>query len=60
VGAGSAWRFLRGLFLDGTVPDPARRTPRYVGRDASAAPATGSHKLHVIEQEAIVREAVQV
>jgi 2-oxoglutarate dehydrogenase E1 component len=55
-----AWRFLRDLFLDGAVPDPARRTPRYVGRDASAAPATGSHKLHVIEQEAIVREAVQV
>jgi 2-oxoglutarate dehydrogenase E1 component len=55
-----AWRFLREHFLDGEVPDPARRVLRYVGREASAAPATGSHKLHVIEQEAIVREAVQV
>jgi 2-oxoglutarate dehydrogenase E1 component len=55
-----AWRYLREHFLDGDVPDPARRALRYVGREASAAPATGSHKLHVIEQEAIVREAVQV
>jgi 2-oxoglutarate dehydrogenase E1 component len=55
-----AWRFLRDQFLDGAVPDIGGRLLRYVGRDASAAPATGSHKLHVIEQEAIVREAVQV
>jgi 2-oxoglutarate dehydrogenase E1 component len=55
-----AWRFVREQFLDGVVPDPGGRLPRYIGRDASAAPAPGSHKLHVQEQEAIVEEALQV
>ena len=39
--------------------DSAGRAIRYVGRDASAAPAPGSHKLHVAEQEAIVNEAMR-
>src|SRR6185295_3148657 len=39
-----AWRFVREAFLDGLVRDQGRRVPRYIGRDASAAPAPGSHK----------------
>jgi 2-oxoglutarate dehydrogenase complex dehydrogenase (E1) component-like enzyme len=54
-----SWRFVREQFLDGVVADPARRPLAYLGRDASAAPAPGSHKLHVIEQEAITREALR-
>jgi 2-oxoglutarate decarboxylase len=53
-----AWRFVREAFLDGVVQDPGRRVPRYVGRRASAAPAPGSLKVHVREQEAIVSEAL--
>ena len=53
-----AWRFVRERFLDGEVPDPARRLPRYIGRSHLAAPAPGSHKVHVAEQEAIVGEAL--
>ncbi len=55
-----AWRFLREQFLDAVVADPAKRVPRYVGRAASAAPAHGSHKLHVVEQEQIVAKALEV
>ncbi|HET7292286.1 MAG TPA: multifunctional oxoglutarate decarboxylase/oxoglutarate dehydrogenase thiamine pyrophosphate-binding subunit/dihydrolipoyllysine-residue succinyltransferase subunit [Vicinamibacteria bacterium] len=53
-----AWRFVREQFLEGGFGDPGRRIPRYVGRDQSAAPAPGSHKIHLLEQEAIVREAL--
>jgi 2-oxoglutarate dehydrogenase E1 component len=52
-----AWRFVREAFLDGAV-EAGSRQPRYVGRKASASPAPGSHKLHVAEQEAIVRDAL--
>jgi 2-oxoglutarate dehydrogenase E1 component len=55
-----AWRFVREQFLDGAVRDVARRVPRYVGREASASPAPGSHKLHVREQEAIVEAALAI
>ena len=34
------------------------RALRYVGRARAASPATGSHKRHVAEQEAIVEEAL--
>jgi len=34
------------------------RLPRYLGRDESASPATGSHKIHVLEQEQVVRDAL--
>jgi 2-oxoglutarate dehydrogenase E1 component len=54
-----AWRFVRESFLDGAVPDPGRRVPRYVGRPASAAPAPGSYKTHLREQEAILRQALE-
>jgi 2-oxoglutarate dehydrogenase E1 component len=54
-----AWRFLRERVLDGDLRDPGDRVLRYVGRDASASPAPGSHKSHVLEQEAIVAEALR-
>ena len=54
------WRFVRERFLDGDVKDVGRRVPRYVGRAPSASPAPGSHKVHVHEQEEIVRDAVGV
>jgi multifunctional 2-oxoglutarate metabolism enzyme len=54
-----AWRFVRERFLDGDLGDSAGRALLYVGRDASAAPAPGSHKLHVVEQETIVNDALQ-
>jgi len=34
------------------------RRVRYVGRPASASPATGSAKVHQVEQETVVREAL--
>jgi multifunctional 2-oxoglutarate metabolism enzyme len=52
------WRFVREAFLDGLVPGGQGRKLRYVGRDASAAPAPGSHKVHVAEQDAIVSAVV--
>jgi 2-oxoglutarate dehydrogenase E1 component len=53
-----AWRFIREQFLDGGLRD-SRRVIRYVGREESASPAPGSHKVHVQEQEAIVAEALK-
>jgi 2-oxoglutarate dehydrogenase E1 component len=53
-----AWAFVRDAFLDGFLMEPGRRTPRYVGRPASASPGTGSHKIHVTEQDALVRDAL--
>jgi 2-oxoglutarate dehydrogenase E1 component len=52
-----AWRFVRERFLDGDVFASARPL-RYAGRAASAAPAPGSLKVHLAEQEALVREAL--
>jgi len=52
-----AWRFMRECFLDGQV-NAGGRQPRYIGREESASPAPGSHKLHVAEQEAIVRDCL--
>lgn len=53
-----AWRFIRERFLDGDVPNATSRPVRYVGRPPSASPAPGSHKIHVQEQEQIVRDAL--
>jgi multifunctional 2-oxoglutarate metabolism enzyme len=53
-----AWRFVREAFLDGLVPGGRSRALRYVGRDESAAPAPGSHKVHLAEQEEIVGTVV--
>jgi 2-oxoglutarate dehydrogenase E1 component len=52
-----AFRFVRERFLDGDVV-ASRRPLRYAGRAASAAPAPGSLKVHLAEQEALVREAL--
>jgi 2-oxoglutarate dehydrogenase E1 component len=55
-----AWRFVRERFLDGDVPAGGGRSPRYAGRAASAAPAPGQLKVHVAEQEALVRDALRL
>jgi 2-oxoglutarate dehydrogenase E1 component len=47
-----AWSFLRPH-----LAAAAGREPLYVGRAAAAAPAVGSHRLHVEEQERIIDEA---
>jgi 2-oxoglutarate dehydrogenase E1 component len=54
-----AWRFVRERFLDGELAAAGARGLRYVGRAPSASPAPGSHKTHVAEQDAIVREALK-
>jgi 2-oxoglutarate dehydrogenase E1 component len=53
-----AWRFVREQFLDGCVPGAGARALRYVGRSPSASPAPGSHKVHVQEQDALLKEAL--
>jgi 2-oxoglutarate decarboxylase len=53
------WRFIRERFLDGEVPGFEHRWPSYIGRDASASPAPGSHKVHTREQEELVAKAFQ-
>ena len=46
-------------FLHDFTDRPTRfGVPRYVGRTASASPATGSHRTHHREQEALVAEAL--
>jgi len=45
-------------FPDGLVWGAPGRPLRYLGRGASASPAPGSHKAHLAEQDAIVREAI--
>jgi 2-oxoglutarate dehydrogenase E1 component len=55
-----AWRFVREQFLEGHVPAAGERQPRYAGRPESASPATGSYKLHLQEQEAILEDALGV
>jgi 2-oxoglutarate dehydrogenase E1 component len=52
-----AWRFARERFLDGDVV-ASRRPLRYAGRPAAAAPAHGSLKVHLREQEQLVKEAL--
>jgi 2-oxoglutarate dehydrogenase complex dehydrogenase (E1) component-like enzyme len=49
-----AWRFIRERFLDGDVAGFEHRALSYIGRDASASPAPGSHKVHVREQEELL------
>ena len=53
-----AWRFVRERFLDGDVCASAAACCATSGRAASAAPAPGSLKVHLAEQEALVREAL--
>ena len=53
-----AWHFVREAVLDGLL-DIGERTLRYVGRKPSAAPAPGSLKVHIAEQEDLVRQALE-
>jgi 2-oxoglutarate dehydrogenase E1 component len=50
-----AWSYVRDRFMDGEVPGSTRRELIYVGRPAAAAPAPGSQRLHLKEQEHLVR-----
>jgi 2-oxoglutarate dehydrogenase E1 component len=52
-----AWPFVRERFSEGDL-DAGGRSPRYAGRAESAAPAPGSLKVHLAEQEALLREAL--
>jgi len=52
-----AWRFVRERFLDGEVA-AGGRVPRYAGRKESASPAAGSQKVHLQEQEALLKAAL--
>jgi len=53
------WSYVRPRFVtcarEGLDQDMVMR---YVGRRAAASPATGFHKLHVAEQEAVIAEAL--
>jgi 2-oxoglutarate dehydrogenase E1 component len=51
------WTFVE-LRLENLLPEDRR--PRYVGRSASASPATGSYSIHQKEQSQIVSEALQI
>ena len=63
LGAGGAAQHGRLAVRPRAVPGrrlrDSRRVVRYVGREESASPAPGSHKVHVAEQEAIVAEALR-
>ena len=50
-----AWPSYLQWFLDHVG---GARLPRYIGRPASASPATGSHKTHKKEQQALIDEAL--
>lgn len=50
-----AWSFVEPI-LRALTPLPVR----YAGRQRSASPATGSKHLHVAEQEALVRQAMEL
>ncbi len=51
-----AWRFVREQIQP--LIAETRRVLRYIGRPESSSPATGLHKRHVEEQQAIVTEAL--
>jgi 2-oxoglutarate dehydrogenase E1 component len=50
-----AWQFLR-PYLEELLPTNV--SLQYVGREPSAAPATGSHRIHEEERKKILREAL--
>jgi len=50
-----AWRSLRNQ-----IAELLGAEPHYIGRPDAAAPASGSHRLDRVEQERIVREALQI
>ncbi len=52
-----AWSFMRN-WLEQMLPDTAVLT--YVGRDASASPATGSYKVHAVEEKELLSHALDL
>lgn len=56
-----AWSFVEPYIeaVLSRLEHPAKR-PKYVGRPASASPATGNHRKHVLEQAKLVDEALTV
>lgn len=50
-----AWSFMFPRFLELLGPE---KMPRYVGRRASASPATGSYKIHTREHDHLIRTAL--
>jgi 2-oxoglutarate dehydrogenase E1 component len=57
-----AWTFLHARLDDllEAVHGPCEQRIRYIGRPASASPATGSAKVHDREQEHLVQDAIDV
>jgi len=52
-----AWAFMRN-WLEPMLPDPIVLT--YVGREDSASPATGSYKVHGVEEREIISHALEL
>ncbi len=58
-----AWTFVFSSWKGALSPKGSKLSElniSYAGRDAGAAPAVGSHKLHQKEQEELIRKALQV
>ncbi len=53
-----AWRYMIPLLQDLVSPMTAKPAIEYVGRTASASPATGFDKVHEAEQQQIVEQAL--
>jgi 2-oxoglutarate dehydrogenase E1 component len=51
------WQFVERR-IEAVLPDGMRL--RYIGRPASASPATGSYAIHELEQSKLVREALDI
>ena len=52
-----AWRYMEDRLRD-MLPDPAVLT--YYGRDESASPASGSYKMHEVEEREIISHALEL
>jgi len=51
-----AWQMLHPYLQEGLAKG---QSLRYIGRDAAAAPAVGSSKLHAVQQKNIIDQALQ-
>jgi 2-oxoglutarate dehydrogenase E1 component len=52
-----AWTFIESRLTE-LLPDPAVLT--YYGRDEGASPATGSYKMHQVEEQEIIAHALEI
>ena len=52
-----AWSFMEPRLRE-LLPDPAVLT--YFGRDEAASPATGSYKMHQVEEQEIISHALEI